>query len=194
MARLGVFAYGSLVSPGSAARTLGRDVSASAPVRLRGVRRRWSTVRDNHASEKTFVRRSDGSLPARVLGLNLEPSDDPEAAPNGVVLELSVAEIERLDLREMRYDRFVVTAALDPPTDFDEVFAYRAKPGHHAPQPPADAIVIASYVTFVEAAFDALGPGQRGLYLETTEPPPVEVAEADLVTDHAIPPGNPREW
>jgi hypothetical protein len=54
--------------------------------------------------------------------------------------------------------------------------------------------VIASYVRFVEAAFDALGPGQRELYLETTEPPPVEVAEADLVTDRAIPPGNPREW
>ena len=192
--RLGVFAYGSLVSPESAARTLGRPVGASGPGRLRGARRRWSTVRDNHASEKTFARRSDGSLPARVLGLNLEPSGDPETAPNGVVLELSAPEIERLDLREMRYDRFVVTAALDPPPNFDEVFAYRAKPGHHAPAPPANAIVIASYVRFVEAAFGALGPGQRELYLETTEPPPVEVAEADLVIDRAIPPGNPREW
>ena len=194
MARLGLYAYGSLVSPESASRTLGRSVTASSPCRLRGYRRRWSTMRDNHRSEKTFARRADGSLPGRVLGLNLEPSDDPATAPNGVVLELAEAELERLDRREMRYDRFSVTGHVDLDGGLDEIFAYRAKPQHHAPAPPADAIVIASYAEFVEAAFAALGPGQRELYLATTGPPPVEVAEAELVTDRAIPPGNPREW
>jgi hypothetical protein len=194
VARLGLFAYGSLVSPDSAARTIGRAVEAAALARLPGMRRRWSTFRDNHACEKTFAR-PDGSLPAHVLGLNLEPSDDPAMAPNGALLELSDDELRRLDLREMRYLRFAVGERLDEMAeDFDEVFAYRAKPEHHAPDPPQDAIVIASYARFVEEAFDALGPGQRELYVETTGPPPVEIADAVLVTDRAIPAGNPREW
>jgi hypothetical protein len=191
--RLGLFAYGSLVSPASAAQTLGRSVRATEPVRLPGWRRCWTTMRDNRSSEKTFARRADGSLPGHVLGLNLEPSEDPAKAPNGVVLELNAEELERLDLREVRYERFALGDRLGDEA-FDEVFAYRAKPGHHAPDPPADAIVIASYAAFVESAFDALGPGQRELYAETTAPPPVEVVEADLVTDRAIPPGNPRDW
>ena len=194
MARLGLFAYGSLVSPESAERTLGRPVEPAAVVRLDGWRRRWSTVRDNRACEKTFARRSDGSEPGHVLGLNLEPSDDPAQAPNGVILELIERELERLDLRVMRYERFVLGDGLELPAHLGEVFAYRAKPGHHAPAPPEDTIVIASYASFVEAAFDALGPGQRELYVETTAPPPVEVTEAVLVTDRAIPEGNPREW
>lgn len=194
MARLGLFAYGSLVSPESASRTLGRPLEATAIVRLGGWRRRWSTMRDNHASEKTFARRSDGSLPGHVLGLNLEPSDDPDEAPNGVLLELSADELDRLDVRELRYDRFAAGEHVERPAHLDEVFAYRAKPAHHAPDPPDDAIVIGSYASFVENAFDALGVGERELYLETTGPPPVEVADAVLVTDRAIPEGNPREW
>ena len=54
-------------------------------------------------------------------------------------------------------------------------------------------IVIATYLAAVEAAFDALGPGQLDLFRETTGPPPVEVVEATLVRDR-IPPGNPRAW
>ena len=193
MARLGLFAYGSLVSPASATETLGHPVESSPPVQLPGWRRRWSTMRDNHASEKTFARRSDGSLPTHVLGLNLEPSDDPDEAPNGVVLEVSDADLERLDLREMRYERFAVGAFL-PTGEFDEVYAYRARTQHLAAPPPDGAIVIASYAGFVEAAFEALGEGERDLYLETTGRPPVEIAEAVLVTDRSIPPGNPRDW
>jgi hypothetical protein len=194
MARFGLFAYGSLVSPDSASRTLRRQVEASAPLRLEGWRRCWSTMRDNHSSEKTFARRSDGSLPGHVLGLNLEPSDDPDEAPNGVLLELGEEELARLDVRELRYDRFALGGDIERPAHLDEVYSYRAKPAHHAPRPPGDAIVIASYARFVESAFEALGAGQRELFLATTGPPPVEVADAELVTDRAIPKGNPREW
>lgn len=193
MSRLGLFAYGSLVSPESASATLGRPVEPAGVVRLAGWRRRWSTIRDNRACEKTFARRSDGELLGHVLGLNLEPSDDDAEAPNGSVLELGEPELERLDVREMRYDRFEVTEHLEQTVHLDEVFAYRAKPGHFAPDPPNDAVVISSYAAFVESAFDALGPGQRELYLATTGPPPVDAVDAVLVEDR-IPPGNPRHW
>ena len=129
-------------------------------VRLPGWRRRWSTVRDNHASEKTFARRSDGSLPAHVLGLNLEPSDDPDEAPNGVVLEVSEAELERLDLRELRYDRFAVGRVPARGRVRRGLRLPRQARSISRPRPPDDAIVIASYAGFVEAAFEALGAGR----------------------------------
>lgn len=187
--RLALFAYGSLVSPESAAATLGRVPVRPAPVRLPGWRRRWSQVRDNVAVEKTFARRSDGTVPRHVLGLNLEPSDVDAVAPNGVLLEVSEDELRRLDVREMRYDRIEVEAL----AGFDRVFTYTAKPANRVAEPPPGAVVIEAYVQGVERAFAALGAEQLALFRETTGPPPVAVVEAALVRDR-IPPGNPREW
>jgi hypothetical protein len=187
--RVALFAYGSRVNTDSAEATLGRPVPLPPPVRLGGWRRRWSQARDNLAVEKTFARRADGSLPRHVLGLNIEPSRHAEEAPNGVLLAVTEEELRRLDVREMRYDR-VELGALG---GFDRVFAYTAKRAHHAPDPPPDAVVIASYVERLESAFAALGPEQLRIYRETTGPPPVEVIDAVLVRDR-VPPGNPREW
>lgn len=186
--RPALFAYGSLVNPDSAAATLGRPVKASEPVRLRGWRRQWSVARDNTAVEKTFAR-PDGSVPAYVLGLTIEPADERDDAPNGVLLEVSEDDLRRLDVREMRYDRVEV----GPAGGFDRVFAYRAKPAHRVSEPPPGAVVIAAYAERVEAAFAALGEDQLRLYRETTGPPPVEVIDGVLLRDR-IPPGNPREW
>jgi cation transport regulator ChaC len=192
MSELAVFAYGSLVDPASAAATLGREVEASPPLRLPGWTRRWSTFRDNLTSEKTFARVDDGSLPRWCLGLNLEPAPD-EPGPNGVLLYVTPEELERLDLREMRYDRTEVSSDFDGRPPDATVVAYTAKPRQHAPEPPDGAVVIASYVAAVEGAFASLGNGELDLYRETTERPPVPVIDAVLVRDH-IPEGNPRDW
>jgi hypothetical protein len=195
--RIAVFGYASLVSPASASQTLGRPVEFAAVARLRGWSRAWTLGRDQQASEKTFAR-ADGSIPRFCLGLNLEP--DPAApAPNGVLIELTEAELDRLDLREVRYDRVDVTAAIAfdhgaaPANAFDLVIAYTAKPRHHHPTAPADAVIVSTYPTTIEAAFDALGPGQLELFRATTAPPPVPLIEGTLVRDE-IPPGNPRAW
>jgi cation transport regulator ChaC len=193
---LAVFGYGSLANPESAALSLGRPVEAAVVVRLAGWRRRWSTFRDNLASEKTFAL-ADGTQPAFVIGLNLERDPGCEGA-NGVLIEITEAEADRLDLREMRYDRVDVTADVQPPdagagARFDRVIAYTAKRRHHAPEPPPGTIVIARYVATVEATFAALGPGQLDHYRGTTDPPPVDPVEATLVRDE-IPEGNPRGW
>jgi Gamma-glutamyl cyclotransferase, AIG2-like len=193
MPRLALFAYGSLVSPESASATLDRQFPVPIPALLPGWRRRWSLFRDNLAVEKTFARRDDGTVPPRVLGLNIEPSENEGDAPNGALVELTEEELLRLDVREMRYERIEVTAAVATPAGFDRVFAYRGKRAQFAPRPPPGAVVIAAYVERVEAAFAALGEKQLRLYRETTGPPPVEVVDAELVRDR-IPPGNPREW
>jgi hypothetical protein len=192
MSRQAVFAYGSLVSPASAAATLGRDIESSGPVRLRGWRRRWSTFRDNLAAEKTFARADDGSLPRWCLGLNVEPAPS-EPGPNGVLLYVTANELDRLDLREMRYDRVDVSDGFEDLPGQTTVVAYTAKPRQLASEPPEGAVVISSYVAAVERAFAALGDAQLTLFRETTQAPPVPVIDAVLVRDH-IPRGNPREW
>src|SRR5687768_8358758 len=91
--RLAVFAYGSLVSLVSAERTLGRPVESAGPARLAGWWRGWSQARDNLRSEKTFAR-ADGTTPSHCLGLNVEPRPGP--GPNGALIEVTEAELDRL--------------------------------------------------------------------------------------------------
>lgn len=195
MSALALFAYGSLVSAESFEQTLGRRPAELYPRRLGGWRRRWSVLRDNLAAEKTFARHPDGELPRWIVGLNIErdASAQPDLAPNGALIEVSEAELERLDLREMRYQRVAVTEGLEDAAEFEAVFAYTARPQHFAPRPPTDAVRMAPYLRALEAAFGGLGEGQWELFLQTTEAHPGETIEPVLVRDQ-IPPGNPREW
>jgi cation transport regulator ChaC len=192
--RIGLFAYGSLVSPASAERTLGRPVEQAQPARLGGWRRRWSQVRDNLATEKSFAHAETGIVPTHCVGLNLE-RDPGAAGPNGVVLEVSEAELERLAIREIRYDRVDVDVAVaeDAAAGFDRLVTFTAKPENFAPTPPPGAVILAAYMRAVEGAFGTLGAGELELFQKTTGAPPVDVIEAVLVRDE-IPPGNPRDW
>jgi hypothetical protein len=190
---LAIFAYGSLAGLSSAGRTLGRPVERLGVARLPGWRRRWSQARDNLRSEKTFARADDGALPPYCLGLNIERSAD--AGPNGVLIEITVEELDRLAVREIRYEAVEVTAEIVAERDasFDRVITFTAKPTNYAETPPPGAVILASYARAVEAAFESLGSGQLDLFRETTGPHPVEVVEGVLVRDQ-IPAGNPREW
>ncbi len=195
--RQAVFAYGSLVSPASVAATLARPAGESDvwPATLPGWRRRFSLRRDNHRSEKTFAL-LDGSIPDWILSLNIERGEGDGPAPNGALIEVSEAELARLDGRELRYDRVEVAGAVSPAPgapSFERVFAYTAKPANLAPADLQGAVVLRSYVAAVESAFAALGPGELAAYAASTEPPPAEIAEARLIHDR-IPPGNPRDW
>lgn len=189
---LGVFGYGSLVLPESAAMTLGRDLPRVAPAALRRWRRRFSQARDNLTCEKTFEL-DDGSRPEWILGLNVERGEDWAGPVNGVVIELREDELDRLDIREVRYDRVEVTDLVAGEGLPDRIVTYTAKDFHFRPDPPADAVILATYARAVEAAFDALGQGELERYRATTGPYPVELAEASLVIDE-IPLGNPRDW
>jgi hypothetical protein len=193
---IAVFGYGSLVSRASVAETLGHDAPAPAPARLAGWRRRWSLARDNARAEKGFEP-IDGDPFDFCLGLNLERAPDApeEEWPNGGLIEMTAEEVERLDMRELRYDRVEVTAHVRgaEAEAFDAVFTYVAKPANFAPHPPPRAVVLASYLRACEAAFDDLGPDELVAFGRSTGPVPVPVVEARLVRDE-IPAGNPRTW
>ena len=191
--RLAVFAYGSLASLASAERTLGRPVQSAGPARLAGWRRSWSQARDNLRSEKTFAL-ADGTTPSHCLGLNVERRPGP--GPNGALIEITEAELDRLGrardpLRPGRGHGRDRGRGASPA--FDRVVTFTAKAEHYAETPPPGSVILASYARAVEGAFESLGPGQLELYRESTEPHPVEVVEGVLVRDR-IPAGNPREW
>ncbi len=166
----------------------------AVPARLDGWRRRFSQARDNSAAEKTFAT-PGGEVPPFVLGLNVEPAEAGEEGPNGVLLPVSEDELARLDLREVRYDRVDVTAAVAASGRgaFETVVVYVAKQANHAPDPPAGAVILTAYASAVEAAFAALGSEALELYRRTTLPYPAPLVEGLLVRDE-IPPGNPRDW
>lgn len=193
-ARTALFAYGSLVDRASAEYTLGRPLGEIRPARLGGWRRRFSQARDNRAAEKTFAT-PGGELPERILGLNLEPGAAPEEAPNGVLIEVTEADLIALDRRELRYDRIEVSAAVTAGgTGFAaNVFSYVAKAEHLAVETPSGAVILDAYARTVEAAFEGLSAADGELYRETTLPYPAPIVEGVLVADR-IPPGNPRDW
>lgn len=191
LSRQAVFGYGSLVNAASLSATVGRPVEIAAPASLHGWRRSWGLARDNEASEKTFEL-ADGSRPRYCLGLDVTP-DESAPPPNGALIELTESELDRLDLREIRYERVDVTTQIDAEDKFDRVVTYRAKPEHRCEVAPAGSVLIAAYLEAVERAFDALGPGELDRFRETTGEPPAEVVAASLVVDR-IPAGNPRDW
>lgn len=190
MSRAWVFAYGSLVHPASAAETLGASPGRRAePARLASWRRGFTQARDNRACEKTFAL-EDGSIPGFVLGLNVRPEEGAEVT--GAVLEVTTAELARLDARELRYDRLEVTAQVRAAGPLEApVYAYAAKPEHLALRAPPGAVIIRSYLEAVEEAFAALGELES--LRRSISPHPAPVVEARLVRGE-IPPGNPRAW
>jgi cation transport regulator ChaC len=189
--RLGLFGYGSLVLHESASMTLGRPAGELRPARLHEWRRRFSQRRDNLTCEKTFE--CDGSWrPEWILGLNVQEGEDDAGPVNGVVIELSKVELDRLDIREIRYDRVDVTGLVEGEGLPKRIVTYTAKPFHFAPEPPEDSIILATYAAAVEQGFEALGQGELDHYFATT-PYPVDRHEATLVIDN-IPEGNPRAW
>jgi cation transport regulator ChaC len=191
MSRVGLFGYGSLVLHESASMTLGRLIGELRPARLHDWRRRFSQRRDNLTCEKTFEC-EDGWRPEWILGLNVEEGEAEAGPVNGVVIELTEAELDRLDIREIRYDRVEVTGSVQGEDLPDRIVTYKAKAFHFAPEPPEDSVILATYAAAVEEGFEALGSGELEHYLATT-PYPVERVEATLVIDK-IPDGNPREW
>ena len=194
--RVAVFGYGSLVSRASIAETLGHEAPTPSPARLAGWRRRWSIYRVNTAHEKVFER-VDGEPFKHVVGLNIERAPDAAEAewPNGALIELTEAELARLDRREGRYDRVEVepaTAITDGGSGIRPRLCLHGEATHFAAETPPNAIIMATYVQACEAAFNELGPGSWEEFVATTGEFPAPVVEARVVDE--IPEGNPRAW
>ena len=151
----------------------------SYPASLGGWRRRFSQARDNLTCEKTFEL-DDGVRPEWVLGLNVEPSEDNAGPVNGAVIELTELELERLAIREIRYDPIDVSDEITGPSLPERVITFSAKPSHFAAEPPDGAVILATYTRAVEEEPSTTwAPTTSRAYRATTGPYPVECVGRD---------------
>lgn len=183
-----VFGYGSLVSPESMARTIGRVAVRGEnyfAATLDGYGRRWNYgVAHVEASWQHDGRRIDDGV---IVALGVEASNGERV--NGVVASLVATELANLDRREREYDRVDVT---DQVTVTDPEGAVVAGPiVTYVPRPAAVAHyqrardegragIRRTYWDLVDEAFRTLGADQLDEYRATPKPdvPIVDVVDA----------------
>ena len=112
---------------------------------------------------------------------------------NGALIETGAADLDRLDRRELRYDRIEVTGSVAATRPIERVFAYVARAENHAPAPPDEAVILGSYERAVERPSPPWAPVSWRGTGTTTVPCPAERVEAELASGR-IPAGNPRAW
>ncbi|RLE25152.1 MAG: hypothetical protein DRJ50_03455 [Actinobacteria bacterium] len=178
-----VFGYGSLVSPASMARTIGRVVDPTtefAIAHLHGYGRRW-----NYGS---LHRRGDWSddgmevTQGLIVSLGLEESTDESC--NGAAIRVTADELAQLDWRERDYERTDVTdhVELDGRTIAGRIVTYvprvSAVDRYEQARDRGRAAVEQRYWDLVHTAFDALGSGHRERFSSTPAPdvPVVDIA------------------
>lgn len=185
MSGVWIFGYGSLVSPESFGRTLGRPLRPGVDffgAELAGFGRRWNygvmhsvgvwTDDGGHQHERTIV------------ALGVVPSA--AETVNGVIGWVTHDELGPLDHRERVYDRVDVTAAITADVAAARDVGPAAPVMVYVPRPAAiahyeqarragTAAVDHDYWSRVDAAFLALGEHQHTRYHATTPAPAVPV-------------------
>jgi cation transport regulator ChaC len=176
-----VFGYGSLVSPVSLARTIGRhpvDGEMFAAV-LAGFGRRW-----NYGSLR---QRADWHGPhgavrqGVVVSLGLEALDDERC--NGAVVKVTDDELALLDWRESDYERTDVTdqVVADGGVPAGPIVTYVPRPSaidrYRSARDERRAAIRRSYVDLVDDAFAALGGDHLDQYRTGTRPPDVPIVD-----------------
>lgn len=171
MSKQYVFGYGSLASPEDAARTLGRLPSFIYPVSLHGWIRDWSVVIQNDTAAHRSVTLPDGMVaPGSIVVLNVRrPALNERATnPNGVLIEVTEADLRKLDARETHYDRHDVTADIvGGPAGI--IYTYVGKDHFLLAQNTfAQAVIPADYSELVAQAFLGLGEAMHDTYVSST--------------------------
>ncbi len=178
-----VFGYGSLVSPSSLAKTIGRRAKPERDFHratLTGYGRRWNYGVGHINAAWTGA---DGAeVPdGTVVALGLVAS--PDETTNGVIASVDAEELAALDHRERDYARVEVTAQ----TTFADDIALGGLPiVTYVPRPLAveryetardrgTAGVRQLYWDLVDDAFERLGEGERDCYRASTPDPDVPI-------------------
>lgn len=184
---LWVFGYGSLVSPPSIARTLGRGVvppGHRSIARLHGFGRRWNYGSLHLRAHWVHDGRSVAS--GIVVSLGLEQAEE---TCNGVIVRVSEGELGLLDWRERDYARTDVTTSVsaDDPhwSGRRRVFTYVPRPGavarYERARDDGRAAVRREYLELVRQAFGDLGHDHLAEYERTTPVPDVPVLDLEVL-------------
>lgn len=175
-----VFGYGSLVSPREIERTIGRRIDTSlghGPATLVGYRRSWNAGMRNLHDDPTdkHYELPDGTRPDRTISaLGIEP--DPDSNINGVVFQVTHAELRALDRRERRYRRIECSDQIvAEPAIAGQVFTFAplesAMRLTAASQADGSDTISETYKLLVERGFQGLGTDAYVAYLASTDVP-----------------------
>lgn len=184
--RVWIFGYGSLASPESMARTIGRVAVRGADffqADLAGYGRRWNygvchISATWQLDDGTDV--GDGTIVA--LGL-VEAADE---RVNGVVASIVAGELKNLDRRERSYDRVDVTEFVTLIDDEDgavsgSIYTYVPQAGaleaYESARNAGTAGIRRTYWNLVDDAFAELSSEQQARYHATTPAPDVPLVD-----------------
>ena len=177
-----IFGYGSLVSPASITRTIGREVDPTdgfGEASLSGFGRRW-----NYGSMHLRGDWVDGELQVRnglVVSLGLEVADDEHC--NGAIVRVTADELAALDWRERDYERVDVTDRITVDRPVGRIDTYVPRPSaverYLAARDDRRAAIRRSYWELVHTAFEALG-GEHLERFTSTPAPDVPVVDIEL--------------
>ncbi|MEZ5534239.1 MAG: gamma-glutamylcyclotransferase family protein [Thiolinea sp.] len=169
-----VFGYGSLMNPVSAEKTLHRPLCREDfhCATLHDYVRSWTAPGCIRLQEKESGR----IRPCDALFLDL--SYRPGQSCNGVVVEVTVAELQRLDIREQGYQRCVVELEFDDGCCL-EGFTYvmpECTKQH-------EGIIAARYKQMIDEALQAFPADFAARFWQTTQPSAAKVVEGEYVFD-----------
>jgi hypothetical protein len=157
-----VFGYGSIINLESAAKTLGRPIKDDDAfiVDLQNYVRIWRVV------APVIVHRDGEQL---IHAVFLDIQNQVGKSVNGILIDLSIDELNKLDIREKHYNRIDITPHVRPPLDNSRIFAYQGKPQFFV-ENFADPKVLARYVDIVYQGIRHWGTDFQEKYEATTLP------------------------
>ena len=181
MSGLWVFGYGSLVSPASFGRTVGRELLPGTDffeAELAGFGRRWNYGVMHSVGLWLDERGVEHERTIVALGVVESPGE----SVNGVVGWVELDELTELDRRERHYDRVDVVATTTVHTDHlidGSIVVYVPKTEsiehYQRSRDVGAAAVDQDYWNGVDAAFAALGADRQERYHASTPRPDVPV-------------------
>jgi len=180
-----VFGYGSLVSPASLARTIGRLAKPGKgfhPATLTGYGRRWN-YGVGHVTGSWTTDDGTDVIDGTIVALGLIESADEQV--NGAIASLTADELADLDHRERSYDRVDVTTLIVGIDDVDlgglPVFTYvpraSAVERYESARNAGTGAIRRTYWNLVDDAFGRLGENERTEYHESTPVPDVPIVD-----------------
>lgn len=157
-----IFAYGSLINLESAAKTLGRIVNDNEvlTVDAKNYLRLWRLVAQvivNECRDK----------PVNAVFLDIADQGGEEL--NGILIEVTRNELEKLDIREKYYRRIDITEYIHPPVQDGRVFVYQGKPEFFV-ENFTNPVVLTQYLNIIDKGIRHWGKEFSDRFEATTQP------------------------
>jgi len=164
-----LFGYGSIINLESAEKTIGRTVKEDDVllVTAKDFLRTWRVV-------IPVVLNDDQDETVDAIFLDLEHHKG--GTVNGIAIEVSPYECDKLDIREQYYKRIDITECVAPPVPDGRVFTYQGRPEFFV-KPAREPKILGLYLDIVYRGVRHWGKEFVDAFEESTQPCIYEVIE-----------------